>query len=293
MAIYYGNQYVNGFYGTSSFGLGYYGNVEIHYGNSAGGGTDPDAQAFIDATGITGTDADAINTLVLDLKGYNLWTPMIAIYPFVSSSATTQKYNLKDPQDTNAAFRLTFNGTWTHDATGADPGVSPNGWANTHVFPNVQLTGSDNAHMSVYIAENNPGIPGYDMGCYGGGNAIEWAVISSYNNSTAYASMNPLGQGYINYANANTIGHYITNLISGTLYGYKNGVSQVSAARTYATADDNTLSIALAASNRPGNIPTDFSQRKINFATIGLGLSGTEASNLYTAITTYNTAVGR
>jgi hypothetical protein len=36
MAIYYGNKYVNGFYGTSSFGLGYYGGVEIHYGTPGG-----------------------------------------------------------------------------------------------------------------------------------------------------------------------------------------------------------------------------------------------------------------
>lgn len=35
MAIFYNNQYVNGFYGTSSFGLGYFGNTQVHYGNDA------------------------------------------------------------------------------------------------------------------------------------------------------------------------------------------------------------------------------------------------------------------
>ena len=31
---------------------------------------------------------------------------MKAIYPFVGGTATTHKFNLKDPADINAAFRL-------------------------------------------------------------------------------------------------------------------------------------------------------------------------------------------
>jgi hypothetical protein len=50
---------------------------------AAGGGNDPDAQAFIDATGISGTTATAINQLVLGLKTDNIWTKTQALYPFV------------------------------------------------------------------------------------------------------------------------------------------------------------------------------------------------------------------
>lgn len=256
------------------------------------GGFDPDAQAFINATGITGTDANAINNLVFNLKFYNLWNNMLAIYPFVSSSATTQKYNLKDPQDTDAAYRIAFNGTWTHDASGADPGA--NGWGNTFVKPYVHLTGSGQAHMSVLLAENAPGNAGYDMGCYGGTNAAEWAVISSFGNNTAYASMNILSAGYTTYSNTNTIGHYITSFPSGsTLYAFKDGAQTAFNSRTYAPPHDVTLTIALGASNRPGNNPTDFGQRKMSFATIGEGLDGTQAANLYVTIDYYNTEVGR
>ena len=74
----------------------------IGYGNSmflathgilaraaSGGGVDPDAQAFITAAGITNpTQQAAINTLVVDLKGYNVWTKMKALYPFVGGTAS-------------------------------------------------------------------------------------------------------------------------------------------------------------------------------------------------------------
>jgi hypothetical protein len=67
---------------------------------------DPDAQAFLTATGITDpTITSAINTLVISLKNDGVWSRMVAIYPFVGGTADTHKYNLKNPQDTDAAFR--------------------------------------------------------------------------------------------------------------------------------------------------------------------------------------------
>ena len=63
--------------------------------NGGGGGTDPDAQAFITATGISGTNATATNQLVLDLKSANIWTKMKAVYPMVGGTSTTCKFNLK------------------------------------------------------------------------------------------------------------------------------------------------------------------------------------------------------
>ena len=73
--------------------------------------TDPDAQAFITAAAITDpTQQAAINTLVVDLKGYSIWTKMKALYPFVGGTASAHKFNLKDPRDLDSAFRLVFSG---------------------------------------------------------------------------------------------------------------------------------------------------------------------------------------
>ena len=124
----------------------------------AGPAIDPDAQAFITAAGITDpTQQSAINTLVLDMKGYGIWTKMKAIYPFVGGTATTHKYNLKDPQDLDAAFRLVFFGGWTHSSNGVQ-GNGTNGYADTKFNPNTGYSVNDNAHISVYSRSNQSAV---------------------------------------------------------------------------------------------------------------------------------------
>ena len=99
----------------------------------SGAAFDADAQAFITAAVITDvTQQNAINTLVVDLKGYSIWTKFSAIYPIVGGTAAQHKFNLKNPLDTDAAFRLVFSGGWTHSANGALPNGT-NGYADTKV----------------------------------------------------------------------------------------------------------------------------------------------------------------
>jgi hypothetical protein len=60
--------------------------------------TDADAIAFLTAAGITDpTITSAICTLVTSMKANGTWTKLIAIYPFCGSTASEQKWNLKDP----------------------------------------------------------------------------------------------------------------------------------------------------------------------------------------------------
>ena len=54
---------------------------------------------------------------------------MKALYPFVGGTATSHKFNLKDPRDLDAAFRLQFNGGWTHNSNGVTPNGT-NGYAD-------------------------------------------------------------------------------------------------------------------------------------------------------------------
>ena len=110
---------------------------------------DADALAFINATGITNTtQINAIYSLVTSLKNYNLWDKLNAIYPFIGGTSTTCKYNLKDPQDTNAAFRLTFIGGLTHSNGGILSNGS-NGYCDTNLTINTNLSLND-AHISFY-----------------------------------------------------------------------------------------------------------------------------------------------
>ena len=132
---------------------------------SAGAGTDADAQAFITAAGITdATQQSAINTLVTDLKGYGIWTKMKAIYPFVGGTSSTHKWNLKDPRDLDAAFRLVFNGGGTHSSTVYKPNGT-NGYADTKLSPSSVQT-LNSTHISFYSRLNLA--DGDDLSCYNG-----------------------------------------------------------------------------------------------------------------------------
>ncbi len=115
------------------------------------GVSDADAQAVITAIESTGvtlttTEKNACNQLVVDLKGYGIWTKMKALYGFLGGTAGAHKWNWKDPRDLDAAFRLVFNGGWTHSSTGATPNGT-NGYADTFLTPSTSLL-LNSSHIS-------------------------------------------------------------------------------------------------------------------------------------------------
>lgn len=118
-------------------------------------GLDVDATAFSTAAGLTDSiQKSAINTLVKDLKRYGIWTKIKAFYPFVGGSASSHKFNLKDPRDLDAAYRLTFSGGWIHDANGAKCNGS-NTSADTFLSLRAVLGATSTQHtFGIYINEN-------------------------------------------------------------------------------------------------------------------------------------------
>jgi hypothetical protein len=133
-------------------------------------GLDASATTFITAAGLTDeTQKSAINTLVKDLKRFNLWSKIKAFYPFVGGSATSHKFNLIDPRDTNDAYRLTFSGGWTHSSMGAQCNGT-NTTANTNLSLRTVLGATSYEHnLGFYINYYNP-TWSYrdDMGAYDG-----------------------------------------------------------------------------------------------------------------------------
>ena len=123
---------------------------------------DADAVAFLAAAGITdATITSAICTLVTSMKANGTWTKCNAIYPMVGGTAATHKFNLKNPLDTNAAFRLSFVGGWTHSNNGALPNGT-NAYADSFLNANTTLN-INSSHIS-YYSRTNIGEARYDMG---------------------------------------------------------------------------------------------------------------------------------
>ena len=133
-------------------------------------GLDASATAFTTAAGLTDdTQKSAINTLVKDLKRFNLWSKIKAFYPFVGGSATSHKFNLLDPRDTNDAYRLTFSGGWTHSSMGAQCNAS-NTSADTFLSLRTVFGSTSYEHnLGFYVNYYNP-TWSYrdDMGAYDG-----------------------------------------------------------------------------------------------------------------------------
>lgn len=242
---------------------------------------DPDAQAFLTAASITDpTQQAAINTLVVDLKGYSLWTPIKALYPFVGGTASQHKFNLKNPLDTDAAFRLVFNGGWTHSSTGALPNGT-NGWADTKLVAQGTL-GLNSTSFGVYSRTNVDRLAP-SIGNLTGAASAEcslWLRSSNtaflrVNNSTnaSQASTDSRGLFIANRANSTQI-----NLqIRGTQYTYSNNSNSLST---------NVFQIG-------GVSPNFFDTKEIAFAFIGDGLTAQNMTDLNTAVIAFQTALSR
>jgi hypothetical protein len=254
---------------------------------------DPDAQAFISAANITGsTQQGAINTLVVSLKGYGIWTKMKALYPFVGGTATQHKFNLKNPLDTDAAFRLVFNGGWTHSSTGALPNGT-NGWGDTKLIPNNILTNND-YHLSYYsttqVLQNSA-----EMGSVTSNNQA--IGLRLYDNQISYKLFysGPYPANSVNIANNDTIGFMIgsrVNINSAKIYQDNSLLGTNTSTNTGILP---TVAIGLAVNNLNGSFvgQSEFSSKQVSFSSIGDGLTDTEASNYYTAVQTFQTTLER
>jgi hypothetical protein len=248
----------------------------------------PDATAFVSATGINDTiQKTAINRLIIDLKAYNIWNKMKAIYPFVGDTATTHKFNLKNPIDSDSAFRLAFNGGVTHSTNGVQFG-GVNGWAETYLNPNTVFNTNDSFHLSIYSRTNSASNSAYEMGGQNGSTRTALLLRSALGNVFNYAHVN----GIVT-ANPNSTGMYVsTRETSTSLKLFRNNV-QLGSTYTGANGARFDLTLPIGAFKVGVNPPSNFSNRQYAFASIGDGLTDTEAANLYTAVQAFQTTLGR
>jgi len=247
---------------------------------------DADAQAFFTAAGITDTtQKSAVNQLVLNLKSYNIWSKIKAVYPMVGGTSTTHKYNLKDPRDLDAAFRLSFSTGWTHSSTGALPNGS-SAFANTFLSPSAFY--STNMHLSYYSRTQTVGT------------AIEIgadSISGSTNYSTLRIGVNSVfGQttnGLVTYSSiTDARGHFLAQKVSNSSRRvFKNG----SLNNSTTTTDSNPLPsvvLTIGALNDNGTL-SFYSVKECAFASIGDGLTDSEVANFYTSVQAMQTTLSR
>jgi hypothetical protein len=247
---------------------------------------DADANAFLTAAGITdATITSAICTLVTTMKADGTWAKCNAIYPMVGGTATTHKYNLKNPLDTNAAFRLSFVGGWTHSANGAMPNGT-NGYANTFLTPSITQSVNNNG-LGMYITERT--VSGVDP--------VQIGVLITILQASLIAITPTVMASRLNSANINTTiigggGSFDSHrTAAATTKNYKNG-SLIRNLNSGGTLANLPIYLGTVNNNGTANIPS-FVNSEFRFAYISSGLSDTEVSNLRTSQQTFNTTLGR
>ena len=257
---------------------------------------DPDAQLFFNAqtaagVTLTTTQMNAVNQWVVDSKAAGLWTKMKAVYPFVGSTATSQKFNLKNPLDTNAAFRLSFIGGGTHSSNGYQPnGI--NSYADTFLAPSTAPLTNNSTHVSIYSRTNSLAINS-DIGSVPGSGLLN--INTRYSDGNLYADQYNFSTNRITIANANSQGFYISTRTSSTVFKLFKNNAQFGSTVTNVSTPNITLvtsKIYISALNNNG-VAVNFSNRECAFSTIGDGLTDLESQLFYQITEKYQVALSR
>lgn len=247
---------------------------------------DTDAQAFVTASGITDCNEIAsIDTLVKMLKDSSLWSLGMAIYPIIGGTASTHKWNLKDPRDLDAAFRLTFSGTVTHASTGMISNGTT-GYGNTYLNPNTSYP-SGFMSIGIYSRTNVTGTY-VDIG----------AISATNDRIQIYARFGGNMFGQVNTDNntsevlavANSLGWSFANRSLSTAAFVQRNTSQSSSFSTPLAVVNNNIYVM--AQNNSGSAAF-FAPRELALIWIGGVLTTGQGITLYNIVQSYQTRRAR
>lgn len=224
----------------------------------------------------------AVDALVVSLKTASLWTRFYVICLFLGGTAARHKLNLKNPLDTDGAFRLAFSGGWTHSATGSLPNGT-DGYARTFFNPFVNFT-TTSGSMFLYSRTNNA-VHGYDLGV---AISVAHVIICRYFNQRTHLNF---GEGY----------YHATPEVSGagrfgcvrndglTTKGYRNAVEIMSNNHNVTLQNSDFY---LGATNVGGS-PAYFAGKEYCELMFGTGFSAAEVTAINTIFNTFETALNR
>jgi len=253
-----------------------------------------EAGAYLEAviqaggTGIDSTVSACTITLFNQLFANNLWNKIQAFYPMLGSNSNGTKFNGKNPLDTNAAYRLQFNGGWSYSVSG----ITSNG---TNAYADTFLSGTSigllNNHLGVYMNENNV----YT------GTGKNWIGASSPGGAGAYFTMGQNGTPRFFYGNKVLAGvtssgtpqpqgfNIITSTSGTSNKHFYNGLLRYSAS---SSTSNVTSSVVIGALNNSGSI-IQYYNNTYSFVTIGSGLTDSETVNYTNIVNTFNACLGR
>lgn len=259
--------------------------------NSLWGGCDADAQLFIANAVITDTTQQkAICSLVTSLKVAGIWDKARAIYPFVGGTASTHKFNLKNPVDSIAAFSLEYLGNGViHSQTGAKGAGDATSLTSTRLAASQELITVNNNHIAMYTRDAG-GFGLYDSGTRNVPATEIWGLTARRSSDLAVYDSGSYTLNRASYTSLDAVGFHlgkVNNDLTSKLY--QNGVLKTSNSITD-QAQLSNLYFYMFGSN---GSTSGYSSREFSFFSIGFGLSDEESIEYNAIVQAFQTTLNR
>lgn len=235
----------------------------------------------------TATEQLALDLLLFELMDNGLWDKISVLYPMMGDSLDTCKYNLKDPRDLDAAFRLTFY----NSPTVMGGGVKFNGttqYADTHYVPSTESLPA-NSHICYYSLNDDSGLSAQnEFGSTWGGQFILYLRAGQ---TDAWVALRGGSVAVVAKGGTGTQGLWIFSNDDTTVRTHLNGASLGTDVQG-AVGAAPTTHLNLGARNG-NNIPAGFADAHTGFMCWGEELSADEAVLLSTIVNRYMTSLGK
>jgi hypothetical protein len=234
---------------------------------------------------LSGAQQTAIGTFYNSLDTAGIYSKLHAMYPFLGGTAASNAINFNNP---SGSFNLTFNGTWTHSASGSYTADSTGNYADTQLNPSLfssttnfsfgnMVVGTDitNGYSGIGTGPSNYillGQAGNIEGWMGASSGTATSPIASYTLGALHiVSRTGAAAWTRNYVPSGSAGTITINTFTNTMNSYS------------ATLYFNAVNGA------SGN---EMSGRYL-FGYAGQGLNATEIQDFSNAINTLQTAFNR
>jgi hypothetical protein len=257
-------------------------------------GTRNTAGEFIARTsGLDSTHTTAYTDLIDGLIADGVWSKLDVLYIFATSSTGNALLNLISTSFTGTshgspsfAADRGYTGVDASSTVYIDSGFNPTTASSPHFVTN-------SCHVSAWCVTAvtaGSAAAGVLIGA-GAGAGNQTALFARYNDGKAYFRIND-GTASAGITNASSIGHWIADRTgSSASVAYKNGASFGTPNAASGTLQNNTINV-LTYNNSGSGLASTGTGGQLAMASIGSGLTATDASNFYSRLRTYMTAVG-
>lgn len=254
--------------------------------------TDADAIAYSTASGIsTMQQQESVHVLFNGLKSNALYAKIQAGWLFKGATANNQKFNIKNPQDTDAAFRLQFFGTGTYSDLGFQTNGS-NAYADTKFIPSANQNVNSNG-LTVVVGTNNNVVPAdaWEIGGFNSG--TQCSILTTKSGNTTFKRQLGLNNAtYVVQSGINDAKGIYTGLkiLSNLNKFYRNGLI-IGSGLGGGTLPTSKIFIGNISVNNAPN--ASYSSQRIQMAFMHEGLTDAEVVKMHEIIDLSEIIAGR